>query len=154
MSPFPNFSCLYCYNVVILVVCKMSIELENFETHHGIYLPAGQRWHTIYTLNYFFLKKKNPKKFHVNTRVPRRARWDSLFLYLEFDMNKYLKNRGNYEVLQIKLGDLLLLFIYWRFMGSPLHGAVMILYANLAFSCIDRFIPTVASLFWCVFVYT
>ena len=21
-----------------------------FETHHGIYLPAGQRWHTIYTL--------------------------------------------------------------------------------------------------------
>ena len=62
-------------------------------------------------------------------------------------MNKYLKNRGNYEVLQIKLGDLLLLFIYWRFMGSPLHGAAMILYANLAFSCIDRFIPTVASLF-------
>ena len=44
-----------------------------------------------------------------------------LYIYLEFDMNKYLKNWGNYEVLQMKLGDLLLLlllFIYWRFMGS------------------------------------
>ena len=76
-------------------------------------------------IRYIHLKKKKPKKFLVNTRVPRRGRWDfrgalndSLFLYLEFDMNKYLKNRGNYEVLQIKLGDLLLLFIYWRFMGS------------------------------------
>ena len=73
-------------------------------------------------------KKTSEKNFDVNTRVPRRARWDfrcvlddSLFLYLEFDLNKYLKNWLNYEVLRMKLGDLLLLlllFIYWRFMGS------------------------------------
>ena len=44
-------------------------------------------------------KKTSRKKFDVNTTVPRRTRWDfrgvfhdSLFLYLEFDMNKYLKN--------------------------------------------------------------
>ena len=29
----------------------------------------------------------------------------------------------------------------------------MILYANLDFYCIGRFIPTIASFFWCVFVY-
>ena len=44
-------------------------------------------------------KKTSRKKFDVNTTVSRRARWDfrgvfdgSLFLYLKFDMNKYLKN--------------------------------------------------------------
>ena len=44
-------------------------------------------------------KKTSRKKFDVNTTVPRRARRDfggvfdgSLFLYLKFDMNKYLKN--------------------------------------------------------------
>ena len=54
----------------------------------------------IYTLNFFIKKKeKKQKKFDVNTRDPRRAGWnfqgvldDSLFLYLEFDMNKYLEN--------------------------------------------------------------
>ena len=135
----------------------------NFETHHDIYLPASQCWHMIYTLNFFIKKKeKKQKKFDVNTRDPRRARWnfqgvldDSLFLYLEFDMNKYLKNWGNYEVLQMKLGyllSLLLLFIYRCFMGSC--TVLRWFYTrSLAFSCIDRFIPTVASLFWCVFVY-
>ena len=82
----------------------------------------------IYTLN-FLLKKKQEKKFDVNTRVPRRARWDFrgvlndslFFIYLKFVINKYLKNWGNYKVLRMKLGYLLLLlllFIYWRFMRS------------------------------------
>ena len=80
-----------------------------------------------YTLN-FLLKKKNAsqKKFDVNTRVPRHARWDfwavlddSLFLYLELDINiwKIEETTKHCE----ELGDLLLLlllFIYWRFMGS------------------------------------
>ena len=44
-------------------------------------------------------KKTSEKKFDVNTRYPRRAQWDfrgaldeSLFLYLDLDMNKNLKN--------------------------------------------------------------
>ena len=113
-------------------MCEILDDLKmNFDTHHDIYLPAGQCWYMIYTLNFYSQKKKtnkkktknknkkkqntkktSRKKFDVNTTVPRRARWDfrgvfddSLFLYLEFDMNKYLKNWGNYEVLQIKLGD-------------------------------------------------
>ena len=107
-------------------MCEILDDLKmNFETHHDIYLPAGQCWHMIYTLNFYKKgKKTSQKKFDVNTRDPRRARWDfrdvldeSLFLYLDFDMNKYLKNWGNYKVLRMKLGDLLLLlllFIYWR----------------------------------------
>ena len=70
----------------------------NFETHHDIYLPASQCRHLIYTLIFFIKKNRKQKKFDVNTRDPRRARWDfqgvlddSLFLYLEFDINKYLK---------------------------------------------------------------
>ena len=46
----------------------------------------------------FLLKKKSQKKFAVNNRDPRRARWDfrdllddSLLLYLKFGMNTYLK---------------------------------------------------------------
>ena len=122
----------------------------------------------IWYTHWIFIQKKqkqekpSEKKFYVNTRYLRRARWDfrgvledSLFLYLEFDMNKYLKNWGNYEVLQMKLGyllSLLLLFIYRCFMGSC--TVLRWFYTrSLAFSCIDRFIPTVASLFWCVFVY-
>ena len=107
-------------------------------------------------------KKTSEKNFDVNTRVPRRARWDfrcvlddSLFLYLEFDLSKYLKNWLNYEVLRMKLGDLLLLlllFIYWRFMGSC--TTLQWFYTQICFfSCIDRFIHTAASLFWCNFVY-
>ena len=113
----------------------------------------------IWYIHWIFLlkkKKKKQKKFDVNTRDPRRAGWnfqgvldDSLFLYLEFDMNKYLKNWGNYEVLRMKLGyllSLLLLFIYRCFMGSC--TVLRWFYTrSLAFSCIDRFIPTVASLF-------
>ena len=134
----------------------------NFETHHDIYLPASQCRHLIYTLIFFIKKNRKQKKFDVNTRDPRRARWDfqgvlddSLFLYLEFDINKYLKTWGNYEVLRMKLGYLLLLlllFIYRCFMGSC--TVLRWFYTqNLAFSCIDRFTTTVASLFWCVFVY-
>ena len=93
-------------------MCEILDDLNiNFETHDDIYLPAGQCWHMIYTLNFYSQKRKNnnnnktsQKKFDVNTRVPRRARWDfrgvlddSLFLYFSFDMNKYLKNWGNYD---------------------------------------------------------
>ena len=88
-----------------------------FQTY-VIYLPAGQCWHMIYTLN-FYLKKTSEKKFDANTRYPRRARWDfrgvlddSLFLYLEFGMNKYLKNWGNYEVLRMKLGGFIVTIIF------------------------------------------
>ena len=81
----------------------------------------------IWYTHWIFIQKKqkqekpSEKKFDVNTRYLRRARWDfrgvlddSLFLYLEFHMNKYLKNWRNYEVLPIKLGgDLLLpLFLF------------------------------------------
>ena len=71
-------------------------------------------------------KKRSEKRFDVNTRFPRRAWWEFrdvldeiLFLYLQFDMNKYLQNWGNYRYCKV-LGDLLFLlwFIYWRFMGS------------------------------------
>ena len=88
-------------------------------------LASVDIWYIHWTFN---KKKTSQKKFDVNSRYPRRARWDfrgvldhSLSLYLEFDMNKYLKNWGNYEVLRMKFGDLLLLlllFIYWRFLGS------------------------------------
>ena len=56
----------------------------------------------IYTLNFYThtqKKKTSEKKFDVNTRYPRRAQWDfrgaleeSLFVYLDLDMNKNLKN--------------------------------------------------------------
>ena len=71
-------------------------------------------------------KKTSRKKFDVNTTVSRRARWDfrgvfdgSLFLYLKFDMNKYLKNWGNYEVLRIELGGFIVtnFFIYGSFLA-------------------------------------
>ena len=44
---------------------------------------------------------------------------ESLFLYLDFDMNKYLKNWGNYKVLQIKLGgfNVAIIFIYGSFLA-------------------------------------
>ena len=100
----------------------------NFETHHDIYLPASQCWHMIYTLNFFIKKKeKKQKKFDVNTRDPRRARWDfqgvlddSIFLYLDFDMNKYLKNWGNYKVLWKFEGFIIIVIIIYllAFMGS------------------------------------
>ena len=94
-------------------MCEILDDLKmKFETHHDIYLPAGQCWHWIFTL------KKSQKKFAVNNRDPRRARWDfrdllddSLLLYLKFGMNTYLKYWGNYKVLQMKLGDLLLLLL-------------------------------------------
>ena len=96
--------------------------------------PAGVdiwyiHWIFTYKKNQNNNNKKQEKKFDVNTRVPRRARWDFrgvlndslFFIYLKFVINKYLKNWGNYKVLRMKLGYLLLLlllFIYWRFMRS------------------------------------
>ena len=127
------------------------------ETHHDIYLPAGQCWHMIYTLNFYKIKNKkktSQKKFDVNARYPRGAWWDfrgvlddSLFLYLEFNMNKYWKNWGNYEVLRMKLGDLLLLlllFLYWCFMGSC---------AALQWFCMRIWIVTVLTVSYLQFVY-
>ena len=61
-----------------------------FETHHEIYLPAGQCWHIchIHWIFYNQIKKKKPMKnrnliFDINTKTsemcstgfPRRARW-------------------------------------------------------------------------------
>ena len=39
------------------------------------------------------------------------------FLYLEFDMNKHLKNWGNYEVLRMELGGFIvtIFFFLWKF---------------------------------------
>ena len=34
------------------------------------------------------------------------------FLYLEFDMNKYLKNWGNYEVLRMELGGFIVTIFF------------------------------------------
>ena len=99
----------------------------NFETHHDIYLPASQCRHLIYTLIFFIKKNRKQKKFDVNTRDPRRARWDfqgvlddSIFLYLDFDMNKYLKNWGNYKVLWKFEGFIIIVIIIYllAFMGS------------------------------------
>ena len=113
-------------------MCEILDDLKmNFEAHHDIYLPAGQCWHMIYTLNFYLQKnpkttaattttKKQEKKFDVNTRVPRRARWDFrgvvddslFFIYLKFDMNKYLKNWGNYEVLRMELGGFIVTIFF------------------------------------------
>ena len=42
------------------------------------------------------------------------------FLYLEFDVNKYLKNWGNYEVLRMELGGFIVTIFFfliylWKF---------------------------------------
>ena len=99
--------------------------LENEFWDASLYLFAGRPVLTS-DISIEFLCKKKQKKFDVNTRVPRRARWDfwgvvddTLFLYLEFDMNKYLKNWGNYEVLQIELREFIvtIFFIYETFLA-------------------------------------
>ena len=94
-----------------------------FEAHHDIYLLAGQCWHTHWFL---YKKKTSEKKFDVNTRYPTRARWnfrglldDSLFLYLEFDMNKRLKNWGNYEILRIEFGGFIVTIVTYVCTRTP-----------------------------------
>ena len=77
---------------------------------------------------------------------------ENLFLYLEFDMNKYLKSWGNYEVLWSIEGFVVFIIIYLLALYGILRCAAMILYANLEF-LLYCFIPTIASLFWCIFVY-
>ena len=120
-------------------MCEILDDLKmNFEAHHDIYLPPGQCWHVTYTLNFYLQKspkqqqqqqqqqqQKQEKKSDVKTRVPRRARWDFwgvlddslFFIHLKFDMNKYLKNWGNYEVLRMELGEFIvtIFFIYGSF---------------------------------------
>ena len=104
-------------------------EKIRFEMHHEIYLPAGQCWHIwhIHCIFYSHVKiKKKNRNLMSTLRYPRRARRDfrgvldeSLFLYMKFKMNKYLRNCGCCHVLQSieRGGDLLLLlFTYWRFM--------------------------------------
>ena len=112
----------------------------------------------IWLLHWIFILKYREKKIDVNTRYPRLARRDfrgvldeSLFLYLEFDMD--LKNWGNCEVLWSIGGFAIFIIINLLVLYGILRCAAMILYANLDFFCIDHFIPTVASLSWCVFVY-
>ena len=99
----------------------------NFETHHDIYLPVGQCWHMICTLN-FYLKiknKKNKSKEIWNIEELRKLR-----KYCEW-------NRGDL---------LLLLFL---FMEVSLHCDV--LFAILEFHCIECFAYALASL---VFIYS
>ena len=66
-----------------------------------------------------------------------------LFLYLEFDMNKYLKNWGNYEVLQIELRKFIVtvFFYLWN-----LPCTAMFLLAVLEFGCIECFAYALAGL--------
>ena len=119
---------------------------NKFETHHDIYLPASQCWHMIYTLN-LYKKKTSEKKFDVNTTYPRRTRWDfqgvldeTLFLHLEFDINKYLKNWGSYEVLSSIGGFIIVVIIYLLALHGILRCAAMILYANLNFYSIISYL--------------
>ena len=123
-----NFK-VFKFNKIISYLCEILDDLKmNFESHHDLYLPAGQCWHMIHTLNFYKKgKKTSQKKFDVNTRDPRRARWDfqgvlddSIFLYLDFDMNKYLKNWGNYKVLWKFEGFIIIVIIIYllAFMGS------------------------------------
>ena len=67
-------------------------------------------------------------------------------------MNKYLKSWGNYEVLWSIEGFVIFIIIYLLALYGILRCAAMILYANLEF-LLYCFIPTIASLFWCIFVY-
>ena len=75
----------------------------------------------------FLLKKKKQKNKNKNKTKQAKANLmstvefrdvldDSLFSYLEFDMNKYLKNWGNYDVLRIKLGKFIvtIFFYLWK----------------------------------------
>ena len=103
-------------------------------------------------------KTQCQKKFDVNTTVPRRVRWDfqgvlddRLFLYLEFDMNKYSKNWGNYEVLRIKLGGFII-YCYHFFYLWKLPCAAMFLFAILEFRCIECFAYALVSLVFNIFL--
>ena len=89
--------------------------------------PSVDIWHIHWT----FINKKqktkkkrrktSEKKFDVNTRYPRRARWD-------YVLDEYIWNLTWINIWRVEettkycevLRDLLflLLFIYWRFMGS------------------------------------
>ena len=109
----------------------------------------------IWYIHWTFIKKKqkkrrrktSEKKFDVNTRYPRRARWDhqgvldeNSFLYLEFDMNNYLKSWGNYELLWSIAGFVIFIIIYLLVLYGILRCAAMILYANLDFYCIVSYL--------------
>ena len=68
-------------------------------------------------IEFLFKKKEAKRKFDVDTRYPRRARRnfpgtldESLFLYLEFDKNKYLWNWGNQEALR-KIGEFVIIVV-------------------------------------------
>ena len=65
---------------------------------------------------------------------------ENLFLYLEFDMNKYLKSWGNYEVLWSIEGFVIFIIIYLLALYGILRCAAMILYANLDFYCIVSYL--------------
>ena len=81
-------------------MCQILDDLKiKFETHHDIYLPTGQCWHMIHTLIFYTKKKKQAKRNLMSTLDIRDVRDGiseaysmSLFFYLEFNMNKYLKN--------------------------------------------------------------
>ena len=106
-------------------------EKMRFETHHEIYLPAGQCWH-IWHIHWIFSTGKPPQKntqtrnrnLMSTLRYRKRARryfqgvfGKSLFLYMKSETNEYLRTEDATTYCEV-LGDLfLLLFIYWCFMG-------------------------------------
>ena len=93
-------------------------------------------------------------------RYPRRARRDfrgvldeSLFLYMKFKMNKYLRNCGCCHVLQSiggGGGGGGIYYYYYLLTGTSCNPGLrcdVFFYANLNFHCIERFMYTIASLF-------
>ena len=141
-------------------MCKILDDLKmNFETHHDIYLTAGQCWSMIYALNFYYKKnKKNKTKTKTKNKKQTKktsqknlmstlelrdvleatAWWDfrgvlhdRLFLYLEFDMNKYL----NWINIANGIGGfvIIVIIIYLLAPYGILRCAAMILFSNLAF---------------------
>ena len=74
---------------------------------------------------------------------------ESLFLYVTFKINQYLRNWGNYLKLRSIEGICFLLFFLMKF-HATLHCAAMFFCANLALDCIECFVYALANF---VFLY-
>ena len=147
-------------------MCEILDDLKmNFETHHDIYLPAGQCWHMIYTLTFLFKnnKKRKQAKRNLMSTLEIRDVLDGISETCSMKVYFYIWTLTWINIWRIEETTkycewnwgIYYYCYYYLFIGvyGILCCAAMILYANLAFSCIDRFIPTVTNLFWCVFVY-
>ena len=128
-----------------------------FETHHEIYLPAGQCWH-IWHIHWIFYnqkKKKKPMKnrnliFDINTKIsemcstgfPRRARWVYFCIWnLKWIVIWEIEDATTYcEV----LGGFVAIIVYVLALYGILRCDVFF-FANLRFHCLERFIYTIIS---------